>query len=255
MKNGDDNENDDNEGNDGKGDHGRVHDGEERGGRNEANAGDEEDVDLVRRWQGGDNGAADTLLRRYFKVLRGFFRNTTAEPDQEDLIQATFLGCLQNIDEFRNESSFRVFLLSIAYRKLMDHYRKRSRSLEDLDPSKISVADLDPSPSSVVARRHEEAIVLQALRQIPIEDQLLLELYLWEDLSASEVGKVLGLGEGAVRGRLRRAYKRLKKEIERLTKAPEERKSTLDDFERWAERIRKLPPGNDEDEADDEPEK
>ena len=55
--------------------------------------------------------------------------------------------------------------------------------------------------------------LVQALREIPVEDQVVLELMYFEGLSGSELAGVLGLPEGTIRGRLARGKQRLRERV------------------------------------------
>lgn len=48
-----------------------------------------------------------------------------------DLIQDTFLGALSALESFEGRSTEKTWLISILKRKIIDHYRKSSRSRED----------------------------------------------------------------------------------------------------------------------------
>ena len=50
----------------------------------------------------------------------------------EDLIQETFLAAFKSVDKFQGQSSERTWLVSILKRKIVDYYRKKSRSKEQL---------------------------------------------------------------------------------------------------------------------------
>ena len=69
---------------------------------------------------------------------------------------------------------------------------------------------------------YEAQSLVQALREIPVEDQVVLELMYFEGLSGSELAGVLGLPEGTVRGRLARGKQRLRDRVAALlARAPQ----------------------------------
>lgn len=59
-------------------------------------------------------------------------------------------------------------------------------------------------------------MIVDALRRIPVELQIALELHYWEGLSASEFADVLDIPLGTVKTRLRRAKQRLRAELVEL---------------------------------------
>ena len=101
-----------------------------------------------------------------------------------------------------------------------------------------SLFDLALEPADAMAERHEHVLLLQALRRIPIEHQTLLELYFWEPLPALEIASILGVPEGTVRTRIRRAKAVLEVELGRLTNDPKLFESTVSNLEDGARQIR-----------------
>jgi RNA polymerase sigma-70 factor (ECF subfamily) len=176
------------------------------------------DQELLDRWRGGDNVAGNELLSRYFGPVRRFFATKISGDDVKDLVQRTFAGCVEGAQRFRGDGSFRAFILAIARRQLYKYLRDKSRhnAREDADLSVSSVVALGQSPSSVIAAEQREALLLQALQRIPVEQQTLLELHYWERLPAAELAQVLDIEPGAVRVRLHRARRAVEKVLSEL---------------------------------------
>lgn len=193
-----------------------------------------EDFQLLERWRSGESAAGNELFERHFDAVHRFFTNK-APSDAADLVQRTFLACVEARDRFRKQSSFRTFLFAIAHHELMAHWRKRSR--EGLDPSSSSLRDLDPSPSTLLAQVAEERHLLEALRSIPFELQIALELFYWEGLSGPELAEVLVIPEGTVRSRLRRGLAMLRVRLAELDTRPRRLASTLASLDGWARSI------------------
>lgn len=170
-----------------------------------------DDGELLEAWRGGDTAAADQLIRRHFAAVRRFFRNK-AWGDCDDLTQTTFERCVAGRDRFEGRSSFRVYLFSVARYVLFEHYRaKQSRAF---DPAHSSVADIDASPSQIVAAKQWQQSFLDALRTIPVEMQVVLELYYWEGLGTAEIAEVVQVPRGTVKSRLHHARLQLRKRCE-----------------------------------------
>ena len=90
----------------------------------------------------------------------------------------------------------------------------------------------------ILVQRREEMLVLQALRELPLEQQTALELNLLENLSGREISELLGVAEGTVRSRLRLGLDRLRRRVAELAATPDELESTLSDLAAWARNIR-----------------
>ncbi len=189
------------------------------------------DLDLLERWRSGDVRAGNELFERHFDAVYRFFVHK-AESDATDLVQRTFLACTEARDRFRGASSFRTFLFAIARNELLAFYRRR-RS-DALDPAASSVADLSPSPSTMLARRREHRLLLEALRAIPVDLQIAIELHYWEQMSAVELGEVLGVPVGTAKSRLRRAREQLTEAMARLESDAGQLETTLANLDHWA---------------------
>lgn len=183
------------------------------------------DFELLERWRSGDARAGSDLLKRHVEMLHRFFWSK-ASGQVEDLIQQTFVACVEAKDRFREQSTFRAYLLGLARHKLYDHYRVHART-SDLDFTSASVADLQQSPSSALAQREDERLLSLALRRIPVDQQMALELTYWENLSAPEIAVALGIPENTVYSRLRRAKEHLREALALLSPQVAEREQAL----------------------------
>jgi RNA polymerase sigma factor (sigma-70 family) len=193
-----------------------------------------EDHELLRAWRAGDRKAGRALFDRHFAGVHRFFHNKVAS-GVDDLVQQTFLACTESRDGYRGDASFRAWLFGIANNVLRMHLRVRYGSSE---PHEQSVHDLGPSPSAVVAAKAEQHLLLEGLRRIPLDYQVVLELHFWEQLSGSEIAAALDIPEGTVRTRLRRGRIALAEQVHRLAASPAELRSTLDGLDGWVREIR-----------------
>ncbi len=193
--------------------------------------------ELLRAWQAGDTSAGDRLLRIHFDALYRFFASKA--PDAvDDLIQATFLEAIRSHEGYRGEASFRAYLLGIARHQLFRLFRSRSRDRLVFRPDEHSVHDTATSPSEAIGRKKEERLLVEALRRIPVDLQIVLELHYWEELSTRELAAVLEIPQGTVKSRLRRAREAAEAAIAALTTDPELRSSTITNMQAWARGVR-----------------
>jgi RNA polymerase sigma-70 factor (ECF subfamily) len=177
------------------------------------------DLELLEAWRAGDRIAGNELLARHFQSLYRFFASKVPN-EAEDLIQSTLLACVTYIERVAEASSFRAYLFTIATNQLYAHLRKHARVEGQVDFTLTSMAELGISPSSVVAQREREQQVSMALRRLPLELQVVLELGYWEELSASETATVLGLPLGTAKSKIRRAKQLLRAELDPLGPEP-----------------------------------
>ena len=194
---------------------------------------------LLIAWRAGDAQAGQALFRRHYAGLTRFFRSKAGEAAFE-LTQATFLACVEGKHALRSTTTFPAYLYSIARNILYDHYRGKYRAQGTLEFSEMSCEDLSPGLAGLHAKEQELELLLRAMRRIPVNAQILLELYYWERLTAREIGEVLAVPEGTVRTRIRDAKLSLEAQIGRIARDPELARSTVVGFDTWAERLRQI---------------
>jgi RNA polymerase sigma-70 factor (ECF subfamily) len=194
-----------------------------------------DDSELLAAWRAGDQAAGSELFDRHFESVRRFFASKLGT-GVDDLVQQTFLACVGARERIREELGFRPYLFAVARSKLYDHLRETRRE-EGIDPDTVSVTDLGLRPSVVAAARQEEQIVKEALRRLPLDLQVALELYYFEGLRGPGLARVLDIPEGTVRSRLRRGLDILRERIDELVRSPELRKQTASTLASWAEEI------------------
>jgi RNA polymerase sigma-70 factor (ECF subfamily) len=190
------------------------------------------DFELLDAWRGGDAAAGNELFERHFDSVYRFLDRKTSG-DAADLVQRVFLGCIEGRDRFRGASSFRTFLFAIARHELYGHWR-RNKKQDNLDFTVTSIQDLDPTPSRVALKRQQHQLLVQALRALPLDLQIALELHYWEGMTGPQLAEVLGIPEGTVRSRLRRAREGLEAAVRDLATTPALLESTVSDLDGWA---------------------
>lgn len=193
--------------------------------------------ELLKAWKDGDQVAGKVLFERYYEALSRFFRSK-AKDAALDLIQDTFQVTLETMSRKRPGTTLRAYLFGVARILLLEHYTRKRRDADRFDPEKQSFEDLSPSPTGLLAKAGEAQLLLQALRRIPLDHQIVLELYYWENMTAKDIGDALGKPEGTIRSWIRRAKLGIETELAALTATPELVKSTLSDLDGWARRLR-----------------
>jgi RNA polymerase sigma-70 factor (ECF subfamily) len=197
---------------------------------------DDSDATLVDSWRAGDREAGKRLYERHYAAIARFFRNKVGEAGP-DLIQRTFLACVEGRERFRNEASFRSYLFSIAYKVLCKHYREQRRDQTRVDFAEASAHEL-ASLLSAVAARQEQRLLLEGLRRLPVDYQVVLELHYWEGLSAAELAEALAMPLGTAKTRLRRGRELLEQRLQELSASATLLQSTLANLDAWAAQLR-----------------
>jgi len=193
------------------------------------------DEALLAAWRGGDQRAGRSLFARHVDGVSRFFLSKV-QAGVDDLVQHSFLALLERSGELPAGVPVRAYLFGIARNLLLRRFRDEYRDGRHFDELSTSVAELGATPSAIIDQRQQLVVLYAALQALPLDLQIALELFYWEGLPAAEIGAVLGVPEGTVRSRLRRARELLGERMTAL--APALAEPTLADLERWARALR-----------------
>ena len=196
-----------------------------------------DDFALLNAWRDGDHEAGDDLFRRHVRSVYRFFRNKA--PDAvDDLTQRTMLALVEGRDWFEHASSFRTYMFGVARNQLLMHLRTAYREGARFDPDAWSLVQLSGAGGRQVAAAQERELVQQAMRRLPVDYQVALELHYFEELGVAEIAEVQDVSVGTVKSRLSRGRKLLRDRVAELAASEELLRSAVADLERS---IRALP--------------
>lgn len=165
---------------------------------------DASDTALLDAWRAGDKRAGNALLTRHFAVLLRFFQNKVGA-EADELIQRTMLACVESRDRLRGEASFRTYMFTVARNELYRFFRRRTAHREELDGSVSSLVELRTSITGQLLERERLDALESALQRLPLDDQIMLELFYTEELDSRALAQIFGIESSSIRARLRRA--------------------------------------------------
>lgn len=157
-------------------------------------------------------------FRRLYEELHGplhrYLAPRVAGPeDAEDLVAQVFHRFLARLDRYDpDRGSVTTWVLTMARSALVDHHRARRPALP-LDDLAEVLAGEARDPLSELVRDEEARRVRALLRELPPQTREMIALRFGQDLRHREIGAVLGLGEEAVRQRLSRALRDLRRRL------------------------------------------
>lgn len=171
--------------------------------------------DLLRAANRGDAAAYRRLLEQLTPWLNAVARRRLARAgrgpeDSEDIVQEVLLAVHLKRHTWREDQPLEPWLKAIAHHKTVDALRRRGfrdhLPIEDCDMHESLAVEAEGPSSSRFA---------DLLGMLPERHRAIVQGISVEGRSAAEVGKALGLGEGAVRVTLHRALKRLAYHVKR----------------------------------------
>lgn len=167
------------------------------------------DAELVSAVLTGDARAFDQLVRLHSARVFNYIHHMTRHAqDAEDLTQQTFIKAYRALDRFDTSRSFIAWLLTIARRTALNHFRDTRRFEEFTEET----ADVAASPARD-AEHHDrvENLWNEARRLLPSKQYEVLWLRFGEEFSVEETARVLGLTQTHVKILAFRARHRLAK--------------------------------------------
>jgi RNA polymerase sigma-70 factor (ECF subfamily) len=143
------------------------------------------------------------------------FLNARGSREPEDLTSEVFITVLDQLPTFSGgPAELRSFIFSVAYRRLVDELRMRTRRGEHseftagVDPRHV------PSAEQQAIARIGDASALALLDQLPPDQRDVMVLRIVGDLTIEQIAEVVGKRVGAVKALQRRALESLRKKLD-----------------------------------------
>ena len=170
---------------------------------------------IITRAKSGDAGAFGELYSRYASlILRYLYARLREQETAQDLTQEVFVRVIKGIGgfEFRGEKSFLGWLYTIAGNVLIGQARRKRAISTPLDESLELV---DPRGQDAVLSIFDRVALQQAIAQLTEDQQQVLALKFFADMTNQEIAAALGRTEGAVKALQHRALHALQQILER----------------------------------------
>jgi RNA polymerase sigma factor (sigma-70 family) len=180
------------------------------------------DMYLVAAAKDGDHQAYAELCRRHSKqIFRTVLRITRDVADAEDTLQEALLKAYVHIGGFEGRSAFSSWLTRIAINSaLMLSRKKRSQPVygfesgSDVDDFNLpEPVETSRSPEESCIQNALENELAQAIRYLPPNLRVVMQIRYREEASVAEIAKMLGISEPAVKSRLLRARSKLRRRL------------------------------------------
>ncbi|WP_433266968.1 RNA polymerase sigma factor [Micromonospora vinacea] len=163
--------------------------------------------ELLRRVARGDRRAFDALYRRTAPWLTARLRRRCADEDVvAEVLQETYLAVWRSAgSQARSSASGSAvgWLWTIAAHRLIDAFRHRAR--RERIPSVRTFEAVAPAAEDEALAGGMDANLERALHELPAELRQVLRSMVLDGLTARETALLLGMPEGTVKTRARRA--------------------------------------------------
>jgi RNA polymerase sigma-70 factor (ECF subfamily) len=165
---------------------------------------DPDDAELIARSLDGDEDAFVEVVRRHEAKIGAYLARRAGREVAEDLLGEVWVAALASRATYdRSFPDAGPWLFGVAHNTLRRHWRSR--------PAEEPVADVtgmapgwDPW-DAVDSRVHAESVLRHALAHLKPREREILTLVAWEDLTAADAGRALGMPPGTARRFLHQA--------------------------------------------------
>ena len=169
----------------------------------------EEDLDVIRRVGAGDDAAFRALVERYQGPLYAFvLRMVRRPPVAEELVQEALVRAFRAAPRYKPTARVSTWLFHIAARLAMNEADRAHHHYEVAHDASDAPTEAR-SPLEELERKELSRTVEEVLAQLPPQQRAAVVLARFEDMPYREIGRVIGVSEGAVDGLLQRARQTL----------------------------------------------
>src|ERR1700709_1420783 len=164
---------------------------------------------LVVECKQGSKKACYELYRLYSKaMLNVAFRIVGNIGEAEDVLQEAFLDAFNKVKDFRQDTTFGLWLKQIVVNRSINLLRKRKMELVDMEGDQLeNIPDEESEDDEEV--QCKAAQVKDAMKELPEGYRLVISLYLLEGYDHEEIGQVLNISENTSRTQFLRAKRKL----------------------------------------------
>ncbi len=183
---------------------------------------DELDDDaLIERIRTGETALYDTLMRRHHQRLYRVARVMLRNPEEAaDVVQEAYVRAYTYLDQFAGAAKFSTWLTKIAVHEALARLRKRSR-MAGAVPARgtekaggmESLESSIPNPEVQAFEKQTLELLEAAVDAMPDNLRSVFVMREMEEMSTAETAECLGLSEAAVKIRLHRARKLLRRDL------------------------------------------
>jgi len=168
-------------------------------------------VELVNECRTGNRKAQFELYKLYANAMYNVaLRIVNDDAEAEDVLQEAFLDAFNRIKDFRQETTFGLWLKQIVINRSINYLRKRKAEFVSLE--EVEVAD-EPNYDESETVLKVEAIKA-AMNELPDGYRVVLTLYLFEGYDHEEISHILKITENTSRSQYMRAKRKLNSLLE-----------------------------------------
>ena len=174
-----------------------------------------EDHELVSRFQNGEEGCFDELVKKYqSKIYSLAYRMVHNPEDAMDLAQDTFVRAYNGLPKFKKRSAFYTWLYQICVNLCINFSKKSGRqrtiSFEKMDEVMLMKIPTRNTPETDLQQKQLQVALRTAINKLPGQQRAVFLLRQYQGLKNNEIAKVVGCSIGAVKSHYFHAIRKLR---------------------------------------------
>ena len=179
------------------------------------------DAELMLRVKDGDGASFGLLLEKHRSaVIHFLYRMVQNHAVAEELAQEVFLRVYRSRGTYEPTAKFTTWLFRIATHLALNSLRdgKNERSREYLDGPTAEmpgrqISDTGPSVEQRMVHQSKLEEIRRAVSTLPEKQRAAVLMHKYEEMEYSQIARVLGCSESAVKSLLFRAYETLRSRL------------------------------------------
>ncbi len=173
----------------------------------------EPDAELMLRVKTGDSASFALLLERYRAPVNHFlYRMVQNQAVAEELAQDVFLRVFRARASYEPSARFTTWLFRIASNVALNHLRDCKAEPDSAD-LECDIPDRKPSVEQRLVGQSRLVEIRRAIWSLPGKQRAAVMMHKYHEMEYSEIAKVLGSSESAVKSLLFRAYETLRDKL------------------------------------------
>lgn len=157
----------------------------------------------------GNISKASILFDRYHLNVYNYLLKVNKDKMlAEDLTQNVFEKMIKYKSSYNGQKSFKAWLFTIVRNANIDHHRKRK--YDSLDDKFLTVKTTEKDAQAQLEVKENKEQLLAAMNLLAEDEKELLILSKFERLKYSEISKMLGMTESALKVKAHRSIKKLR---------------------------------------------
>ena len=178
-----------------------------------------QDAALIERIRGGERAAFIVFYDRYSPLLFSVAARVLGErKEAEDVLQEVMLVIWNKSGDYDPQlGTLSSWAVAVTRNKALDRLRARTRRQRLIEEAAILAGDSDatsyPSANEIVHGRERAELLRDALKELPADQRMAIELAFFTGLSQSDIAERLQQPLGTVKARIRRGMLRLREQL------------------------------------------